>query len=81
MDISISNNLENILKAKIAEGAFSSMDEAITFAIQFTFIDNKISLEKINELNEKIEQGWLEMDAGKGRSSTAVFRDLREKYA
>ncbi len=81
MDISISNNLENILKAKIAEGAFSSMDEAITFAIQFTFIDNKVSLEKINELNEKIEQGWLEMEAGKGRNNTAVFRDLREKYA
>ena len=28
MDISLPNNLENILKAKVADGIFNSMDEA-----------------------------------------------------
>ena len=81
MDISLSNNLENILKAKVAEGAFSSMDEAITFAIQFTFVDNKISQERIDALNAEIEKGWQEAEAGLGRNSVEVFRDLRKRYA
>ena len=51
MDISLPNNMENILKTKIAEGIFSSMDEAITFAIQFAFVENNISLERISALN------------------------------
>ena len=81
MDISLSNNLENILKAKVAEGTFSSMDEAITFAIQFTFIDNKISQERIDSLNLEIEKGWQEAEAGLGRNSVEVFSDLRKRYA
>lgn len=81
MDISISDNLENLLKSKVAEGTFSSMDEAISFAIQFTFIDNKISQEKIDTLNAEIEKGWQEAEAGLGRNSAEVFSDLRKRYA
>ena len=81
MDISLSNNLENILKAKVAEGTFSSMDEAITFAIQFTFVDNKISQERIDALNAEIENGWQDMEAGRFRNSKEVFSDLRKRYA
>ena len=39
MDISLPNNLEKILRTKVADGVFKSMDEAITFAIQFAFVD------------------------------------------
>ncbi len=81
MDISLPHNIENILKAKVAEGIFSSMDEAIMFAVQFAFVENNISLERINQLNAEIEKGWKEMDAGKGRNSSEVFIDLRKRYA
>lgn len=81
MDISLSNNLENILKAKVAEGIFNSMDEAVTFAIQFTFIDNDISKERIEKLNVEIEKGWQDMVADNGRNYNDVFNDLRKKYA
>ncbi len=80
MDISLSNNLENILKSKVAEGIFGSMDEAVTFAIQFTFCNN-VSQTKIDELNSEIEKGWQDMENGKGRSSKEVFADLRKRYA
>lgn len=79
MDISLAPNIENILKAKVAAGVFSSMDEAITFAVQFAFMDNKIT-ERISELNKDIEEGWQDMEAGKGRNSKEVFQELREKY-
>lgn len=81
MDISLPNNLENILKAKVADGLFSSMDEAITFAIQFAFIDNEFSKEKVVSLNAEIEKGWQEMEAGLGRNSREVFKDLKKRYA
>ena len=80
MDISLSNNIKNILKSKIAEGEFSSMDEAITFAIQFAFVDNKITQERIDTLNAEIEKGWQEAEAGLGRDSAEVFKDLRRRY-
>ena len=81
MDISLSNTMEDILKAKVAEGIFKNMDDAVTFAIQFAFIENNISLEKIKTLNEEIEKGWQDMEAGRFRSSKEVFSDLRKRYA
>ena len=81
MDISLPNNLENILKAKVADGLFGSMDEAITFAIQFAFIDNEFSKEKVVSLNAEIEKGWQEMEVGLGRNSREVFKDLKKRYA
>lgn len=80
MDISLPNNIENILKEKISEGIFSSMDEAISFAIQFAFVDNKVNQEKLNTLNEEIEKGWQDMQNGNYRNSDFVFKDLRKKY-
>lgn len=81
MDISLSNNIENILKAKVTEGIFNSMDEAITFAIQFTFVDNSITREYIDKLNAEIEKGWQDMETGRSRNSKEVFEDLRKRYA
>ena len=80
MDISLPNNIENILKEKISEGIFSSMDEAISFAIQFAFVDNKVNQGKLNTLNEEIEKGWQDMQNGNYRNSDLVFKDLRKKY-
>ena len=81
MDVSLPHSIENILKAKVAEGVFNTMDEAVLFAIQFAFVDNNISIERINQLNAEIEKGLQEMEAGKGRNSKEVFDDLRQKYA
>ena len=81
MDISLSNNIENILKSIVTEGIFNSMDEAITFAIRFTFVDNSITREYIDKLNAEIEKGWQDMEAGRGRNSKEVFEDLRKRYA
>ena len=80
MDIYLSNILKNMLKVKVAKGFFKSMEEAITFAIQFTFVDNEMSKERIELLNADIEKGWRDMELGLGRNSDVVFEDLRKKY-
>ena len=81
MEISLSNKLENILKAKVAEGTFNSLDEAITFAIQFTFVDNKISQERIDALNKEIEIGWQAMENGDVLDGQLVMEEFKKKYA
>ena len=79
MDISISQNLENILQEKVAEGLFKSMEEAVYFAIKFTFVNN--TQERIDILNAEIEKGWQEMETGQGRTYKDIFSDLRKRYA
>lgn len=81
MDISLSNNIENILKSKVAEGIFKTIDEAVNYAIQFAFVDNNISLEKIESLNAEIEKGWQDMEAGRLRDGNQVMKEFLEKYA
>ena len=79
MNISLSQNLENILKEKVAEGLFKSMEEAVNFAIKFTFTNS--TQERIDMLNSEIEKGWREMENGQGRSYKDVFSNLRKRYA
>ena len=81
MDISLPNNLEKILRTKVADGVFKSMDEAITFAIQFAFVDSEFHYNIVADLNAEIEKGWQEMEKGVGRSSKNLFEELRKRYA
>ena len=81
MDIYLPNNLEKILRTKVADGVFKSMDEAITFAIQFAFVDSEFPYNRVADLNAEIEKGWQEMEKGVGRSSKNLFEELRKRYA
>ena len=78
MDISLPQNLEKILKEKVSEGLFSSMEEALNFAVKFTFVNN--TQERIDMLNAEIEKCWQEMEKGQGRPYKEVFSDLRKRY-
>ena len=81
MDISLPQNIMDILNKKVEEGLFNTLEEAVNFAVNFAFIENNISVERIKSINEEIEKGWQEMEEGKGRNSKDVFQDLRKKYA
>ena len=50
MDISLPHDMESILKAKVAAGIFSTMDEALTFAIQYAISDKKTFEERMMKL-------------------------------
>ena len=78
MDISLSQNIENILREKIAAGLFHSMEDAVNFAIRFTFVNNPE--ERIDMLNAEIEKGWQEMEKGQGMPYKDLFADLRKRY-
>jgi len=80
MDVSLSNNIIDILKSKVEAGIFSSMDEAITYAITFTFVDNKVRQEYVDNLNAEIEKGWQDYEAGRYIDAEVAYKQLMEKY-
>lgn len=81
MEISISPKMENLLRDKVTEGLFGSMDEAVNFAIQVTFVDKNIIKERINLLNSEIEKGWQDMEQGRYRDGKDVMEEFKRKYA
>ena len=80
MDISLPNNMESFLKEKVAEGLFSTMDEAVTFAIQFAFIDNSNIQARIDSLNSEIQKGLDDYEAGRYTDGEIAYQKLMEKY-
>lgn len=80
MDISLPNNMESFLKEKVAEGLFSTMDEAVTFAIQFAFIDNSNIQARIDSLNSEIQKGLDDYEAGRYTDGETAYQKLMEKY-
>ena len=80
MDISLPNNMESFLKAKVAEGLFSTMDEAITFAIQFAFFDNNNIQARIENLNAEIQKGLEDYEAGRYIDGETALKKLMTKY-
>ena len=80
MDISLPHDMESILKAKVAAGIFSTMDEALTFAIQFAFSDKKTFEERIAALNAEIQKGEDDYQAGRYQDGQADFDKLLKKY-
>lgn len=80
MDISLPNNMESFLKAKVAEGLFSTMDEAITFAIQFAFFDNDNIQTRIESLNAEIQKGLEDYEAGRYIDGETALKKLMTKY-
>ncbi len=80
MDISLPHNMENILKTKVAEGVFSTMDEAVTFAIQFAFFENNGLEERVAALNDEIQKGIDDYEAGRYQEGQSAFNKLLKKY-
>ena len=79
MEILLSQNIENLLKEKVSEGLFKSIEDAINFAVKFTFVNN--TQERIDLLNAEIEKGWQEMENSQGKPYKDVFNNLRKRYA
>ena len=80
MDISLPHNMENILKTKVAEGVFSTMDEAVTFAIQFAFFENNGLEERVAALNDEIQKGIDDYEAVRYQEGQSAFNKLLKKY-
>lgn len=63
MDISLTPNIERILRNKVAEGIYNSLNEAINVTLGIALNGSCISQEELDNLNKDIQIGIDAADA------------------
>ncbi len=58
MNISLTPTLEKYVQDKVASGLYNSVSEVIREALRMMASKEKISQERIVQLNKEIEEGW-----------------------
>lgn len=58
MNISLTPTLEKFVQDKVASGLYNSVSEVIREALRMMASKDKISQERIVQLNKDIEEGW-----------------------
>ena len=58
MNISLTPTLEKFVQDKVASGLYNSVSEVIREALRMMASKDKISQERIAQLNKEIEEGW-----------------------
>ena len=80
MDISLTPNIERLLRMKVAEGIYDSLSEAINATLNIALNPECVSREKLDMLNADIQEGILAADAGKMSDAFEFLNGLRAKY-
>lgn len=58
MNISLTPTLEKYVQDKVASGLYNSVSEVIREALRMMASKDRISQERIAQLNKEIEEGW-----------------------
>ncbi len=58
MNISLTPTLEKFVQDKVASGLYNSVSEVIREALRMMASKDKVSQERIAQLNKEIEEGW-----------------------
>lgn len=77
MNISLTPTLEKFVQDKVASGLYNSASEVIREALRIMASKDKISQERIAQLNKEIEEGWNDTVILDGHSA---MEKLIEKY-
>ena len=80
MDISLAPNVERILRLKVAEGLYDSLNEAINSTLSMALANTCIDETQIAMLNVDIQQGVDEADAGQLTDAFEFLDELNSKY-
>lgn len=80
MNISLTPTLEKFVQDKVASGLYNSVSEVIREALRLMASKDKISQERIAQLNRDIEDGWNDFESGYFRNGHTVMKEITQKY-
>lgn len=80
MEISLSPSIERFLRIKIAEGLYDSLSEAINATLTIALGQEIISQEQLDKLNDDIQKGVNDADAGNVSDAFEFLDELRSQY-
>ena len=76
MDISLTPNIERLLRNKVAEGVYNSLNEAINATLSIALNGSCISQEELDNLNKDIQKGIDEAEAGNLSDAFDFLKEL-----
>ena len=79
MNVSLTDELEKFVHAKVASGMYLSASEVVREALRLLAERDRVKELRLEELRREIQIGLDQLENGKGRPSETVFRELRER--
>ena len=80
MEISLTPGIERLLRSKIAEGVYDSLNEAINATLNIALNGECISKEELDMLNKEIQVGIDDYNAGRISDAFVFLDKLKAKY-
>lgn len=80
MNISLTPALEKFVQEKVATGLYNSVSEVIREALRLLVLKENISQERLNMLNQDIEEGLADFKSEKYKDGHTTMKRLIEKY-
>lgn len=80
MDIFLAPNIERLLRMKVAEGFYDSLNEAINATLNIALNPENIPRKRLDMLNEDIQEGILAANAGRTSDAFDFLNGLKNKY-
>lgn len=75
MDIFLTPNIERLLRNKVAEGVYNSLNEAINVTLGIALSGSTVSQKELEDLNRDIQMGIDDANAG---NLSDAFEFLKE---
>ena len=80
MNISLTPELDNIVKQKVKSGMYNSASEVIREALRLFQSHDELQQEKINALRLEVKKGIASLNAGKGIEMTDdLFENIKKR--
>lgn len=67
MNVSLTPQLENLLKEKVATGMYNSVSEVVREALRLLNERDRLNATKLDALRQEITQGIIALDSGEGK--------------
>lgn len=80
MNISLTPELDKLVKNKVKSGLYNSASEVVREALRLLRLRDELQQEKIAALKQDIQKGVSSLDAGQGLEMTdALFESIKER--
>ncbi len=79
MNISLTPELEAYVQRKIESGFYTSASEVVRESLRLMHNYDDLQKQRIQQLNTSIEEGLLQLKAGKKTSASAAYQRLKKK--
>lgn len=80
MDISLTPNIERVLRIKVAEGLYDSLNEAINATLNIALEKEAVSKQQLDMLNADIQVGIDDANTGNISNAFEFLDELKKKY-